>query len=107
MNLFRSEEHVRRWEHFIPESSGSIMPVADQVTVQGTESRRHWLDDDYLSRWFPQRARERVEALEKLDIDIKKIATAHNARIFTMKEMQASVAGYVPAKCTGGRSICL
>ena len=42
------------------------MSVADRALVQGTESRRHWLDDDYLSRWFPQRKQEREEAFEKL-----------------------------------------
>ena len=65
MNLFRSEEHVRRWADFMPESAES-MSVADRAFVQGTESRRHWLDEDYLSRWLPQRARERDEALEIL-----------------------------------------
>ena len=57
---------MRRWEHFIPKSSESINSVADKAFVQGTESRRHWLDEDYFSRWFPQRGRERDEALEKL-----------------------------------------
>ena len=66
MNLFLSEEHVRRWEHFIPESSETIVSVADKAFAQGTESRRHWLEEDYFSRWFPQRARERDEAREKL-----------------------------------------
>ena len=66
MNLFRSEEHVRRWEQFIPESLESIMSVADKAVAQGTESRRHWLDEDYLSRWFPQRERERAEVNEML-----------------------------------------
>ena len=65
MNLFRSEEHVRRWEHFMPESAES-MSVTDRAFVQGTESRRHWLDEVYLSRWLPQRARERDEAIETL-----------------------------------------
>ena len=55
-----------RWEHFMPESSESIMSVADRAFVQGTESRRHWLDEDYFSRWFPQRGRERDEAHERL-----------------------------------------
>ena len=66
MNLFRSEEHVRRWDFYNPESAHSIMSVADRAYVQGTESRRHWLDKDYFSQWFPQRASERAEALEKL-----------------------------------------
>ena len=45
-------------------------------------------------------------ALEKLDLDIKKIATAHNARIFTMKEMKASVAAYAPVGCANDRPVC-
>ena len=57
---------MKRWDKFKPESSGSIMSVADKAVIQGTESRRHWLDGDYLSKWFPRRGRERAEALEKL-----------------------------------------
>ncbi len=49
----------------MPESSES-MSVADRAFVQGSESRRHWLDEDYLSQWLPQRGRERDEALEIL-----------------------------------------
>ena len=41
MNLFRSEEHVRRWKHFMPESAES-MTVTDRAFVQGTESRTGW-----------------------------------------------------------------
>ena len=66
MNLFRSEEHLGNWPKFDPASAESIIPVADKAFVQGTESRRHWLDQDYLPRWFPRRARERDEAIERL-----------------------------------------
>ena len=31
-----------------------------------TESRRHMLDDDYLSSWYPRRAAERREYLERI-----------------------------------------
>ena len=65
MNLFRSEEHVVRWKDLIPESPPPL-PVRDRAFVQGTESRRHWLDEDYFSRWLPQRTRERDEALQTL-----------------------------------------
>ncbi len=44
--------------------------------------------------------------LEKLNIDIDKITTAHNARIFTMKELRDSVAAYQPTVCSGNRPIC-
>ena len=66
MNLFRSEEHARNWQHFNPDSEESIMAVADRALVQGTESRRHWLDEDYLSSWFPRRGLERDEAMREL-----------------------------------------
>ena len=45
-------------------------------------------------------------ALLGLDLDIRKIAVAHGARVFTMKEMQASVEAYTPLVCMAGRSIC-
>ena len=67
MNIFQSEDHVRRWVHFNPDSAESIMPVADWAIVQGTESRRHFLDSDYLSNWLPRRREERWEALQRLD----------------------------------------
>ena len=57
---------MKRWDKFKPESSGSIMSVADRAVIQGTESRRHWLDGDYLSKWFPRRAQERDEAIDNL-----------------------------------------
>lgn len=46
------------------------------------------------------------EAIEALDLDVKKIATAHNGRIFTYKEMQASVKGFVAFSCEGKRAVC-
>ena len=66
MNLFRSEEHVRQWALFNPESTDGLIALPDLAALFGTESRRHWLDDDYLSRWFPQRARERPEVLARI-----------------------------------------
>lgn len=48
-----------------------------------------------------------LAALEALNIDIAKIATAHNARIFSMQDMRASVAAYKPNICAGDRPICL
>ncbi len=47
-----------------------------------------------------------LTALEDLDIDIKRISTAHNARIFTMKELRDSVAAYMPTQCLGQRPVC-
>lgn len=47
-----------------------------------------------------------LAALDKLDIDIKKIATAHNARIFKMADLRKSVAEFKPAVCSGDRPVC-
>ncbi|MFT5690965.1 MAG: glyoxylase-like metal-dependent hydrolase (beta-lactamase superfamily II) [Oceanicoccus sp.] len=46
------------------------------------------------------------KALEALNLDIEKIATAHNARIFTWKEMEKSVAAYAPLACTNALPVC-
>ena len=67
MNLFRSEEHLEPWKDLIPGYPPS-MTVRDRAFVQGSESRKHWLDEDYFSRWNPQGARERDEAMAQLDI---------------------------------------
>jgi len=44
--------------------------------------------------------------LKKLKIDIDKIATAHNARIFTMKELRDSTAAFQPTVCSANRPVC-
>jgi hypothetical protein len=68
MNLFRSEEHARRWPQFNPASEAQMGFIAlpDLAAFFGTESRRHMLDPDYLSAWYPRRAAERREVLERL-----------------------------------------
>ena len=64
MNLFRSEEHVRRWSLFNPASREGLIPLGDLASLFGTPSRRHLLDDDYLSFWYPRRYEERRQILE-------------------------------------------
>jgi hypothetical protein len=66
MNLFRSEEHVRHWAQYNPASEEGLISLKDLVAVFSTESRRHLLDRNYISRWLPERRRERREALEKI-----------------------------------------
>jgi hypothetical protein len=66
MNLFRSEEHVRCWKGLNPAAANETIAIADLAELMGTESRRHWLDDDYVSRWLPNRPRERLTVLERL-----------------------------------------
>jgi len=48
MNLFRSEEHARRWAQFNPASEQGFISLADLAGFFGTETRRHLLDADYL-----------------------------------------------------------
>jgi len=66
MNLFRSEEHARRLEQYRPESEEGFISLPELAGFFGTESRRHMLDADYLSRWFPVRATERREYLTRI-----------------------------------------
>lgn len=66
MNLFRSEEHARRWAQFNPTSEGGFIALPELAGFFGTESRRHMLDEDYLSAWFPRRAEERRDYLTRI-----------------------------------------
>jgi hypothetical protein len=66
MNLFRSEEHARRWPAFQPRAEDGFIALPDLAAFFGTESRRHMLDPDYLSVWFPRRAAERRAHLERI-----------------------------------------
>jgi len=49
MNLFRSEEHAKKWFRYEPESEDAIMPVADWARVFSGPMFRDRLRDDYLS----------------------------------------------------------
>ena len=63
MNLFRSEEHARRWSQFNPKSeagSGFIRPARSRVVL------RDGLDENYLSVWYPKRGAERMAVLQRI-----------------------------------------
>jgi hypothetical protein len=68
MNLFRSEEHARRWSQFNPasETGQGFITLGELAGFFGTETRRHMLEADYLSAWFPRRAAERREYLASI-----------------------------------------
>jgi hypothetical protein len=66
MNLFRSEEHARRWSQFNPRSEEGFISLAELAGFFGTETRHHMLDANYLSAWFPKRAAERLAFLEQI-----------------------------------------
>jgi class 3 adenylate cyclase len=50
MNLFRSEEHVRRWPLYFEAADDYVMPVTDWAEVFSASMFRHRLDNDYLAR---------------------------------------------------------
>lgn len=50
MNLFRSEEHVRRWPLYYREVDDYVMPVSDWATVFSVPLFRRRLEPDYLAR---------------------------------------------------------
>lgn len=50
MNLFRSEEHVRRWSLYDPASADYIMALTDWVQVFSGPMHRRRLDPDFLAR---------------------------------------------------------
>jgi hypothetical protein len=66
MNLFRSEEHARRWPDFQPRAEEGFISLEALAGFFGTETRRHMLDADYLSTWYPRRAAERRAYLERI-----------------------------------------
>ena len=66
MNLFRSEEHVRSWSQFNPESTSAISSLKDEVTYFALESNKHKLDGDYISQWSAKLPDERAEAARAL-----------------------------------------
>ena len=47
-----------------------------------------------------------LDALNELDLKIRHITTAHSARVFSFKEMKASVEAYVPIRCEMQRVVC-
>ena len=67
MNLFRSEDHARRWSQFNPQSEEGFIALPELAGFFATESRHHMLEADYLSTWFPKRAAERRAFLEQID----------------------------------------
>ena len=66
MNFFRSEEHMRNWSQFNPDSADASLPLNDEVTVFSTEASKHRLSGDFISQWAPKHLGERAEAARQL-----------------------------------------
>jgi len=63
MNLFRSEEHVRKWTGFKPGTEEGIVPVPEMAKVFSGNFFRRRLDPDYVSH-MREYMREVVAALQ-------------------------------------------
>ena len=49
MNLFRSEEHIRKWARYDPAAEQGILPLQNVVTVFSGKFMQKRLDSDYAS----------------------------------------------------------
>ncbi len=49
MNLFRSEEHARRWDGFVVAMESSLMPVAEWADVFASPFFKQRGRSDYIS----------------------------------------------------------
>lgn len=49
MNLFRSEEHARRWDGFVPAMAHAVKPVAEWADIFANPFFRERGRPDYLS----------------------------------------------------------
>ena len=49
MNLFRSEEHVRRWDGYAESMASSLRPVAEWADIFSNPFFRERGRDDYIS----------------------------------------------------------
>lgn len=49
MLFFRSEEHLKNWEDYKPETEEGIFPLPDLVKLFSIEFFRRRLDADYVS----------------------------------------------------------
>ena len=64
MNLFRSEEHVRRWALFDPASEDGIRPIVEFAARFGLPIFRERAAPDYLQR-LPALRQELLVAWER------------------------------------------
>jgi hypothetical protein len=65
MNLFRSEEHVRRWASFVPGSDEGITPLPDMVKLFSGPYFKRRSDQDYHSHMF-EYAREMIQTMKEI-----------------------------------------
>ena len=66
MNFFRSEEHMRNWAQFNPDSADGSLPLNDEVAWANGEATKHRLDGDFISQWADKERSQRAEAAQRL-----------------------------------------
>jgi hypothetical protein len=77
MNLFRSEEHVKRWSLYAPESEDAIMPVEDWAKLFAGPMFRNRLDQDPVPGPPEERTvLERPGLTESLAVEAQTLATS-------------------------------
>jgi hypothetical protein len=65
MNLFRSEEHVRRWDSFAEGSDEGITALPDMVKLFSGSYFKRRMDQDYVSHMF-EYAKEMVQVMKEI-----------------------------------------
>ena len=66
MNLFRSEEHMRNWAQFNPDSADGSLSLNDEMTWANVEATKHRLDGDFISLWADKERSQRAEVAQRL-----------------------------------------
>tara|TARA_B000000460_G_C21355292_1_gene323016 strand:+ start:12 stop:239 length:228 start_codon:yes stop_codon:yes gene_type:complete len=66
MNFFRSEEHMRNWSQFNPNSIEGSLSLDDELTWANVEVAKHRLDGDYISQWANKQREQREEVAQRL-----------------------------------------
>ncbi len=65
MNLFRSKEHVQKWNGFKEKTEGGILPLADVVKVFSGSLFTRRLDPDYVTH-FEEYLGELITAMSEI-----------------------------------------
>ncbi len=63
MNLFRSEEHARRWDGYLDDMASSLMPVAEWADIFSNDFFRERGRRDYISWTRSEEGRAAWQAL--------------------------------------------
>jgi hypothetical protein len=65
MNFFRSEEHLRNWARFTPETEDGIISFGDLVNLFQVKLVQRRLDPDYVSQ-SREYGREMVTTMKEI-----------------------------------------